>query len=146
MTIDSLLAAEVVTADGEIRVVDDENEPDLFWALRGGGGNFGVVTRLHFRLHPVESVLGGMLILPATPKSVADAVEIACDASDDLSVIGGMAVAPPAPFLPEQVHGKLILLLAMAHTGRGEVADREVGRFRTLATPLIDAVERKPFA
>ena len=52
LTIDSLLAAEVVTADGEIRVVDDENEPDLFWALRGGGGNFGVVTRLHFRLHP----------------------------------------------------------------------------------------------
>lgn len=146
LTIDSLLAAEVVTADGEIRVVDDENDPSLFWALRGGGGNFGVVTRLHFRVHPVDSVLGGMMILPATPDSVAGSVEIAREVSDDLSIIAGLAVAPPAPFLPEQVHGKLILLLAMAHTGEAAIADREVGRFRKLATPLVDAVERKRFA
>lgn len=146
LTIDSLLAAEVVTADGEIRVVDDENEPDLFWALRGGGGNFGVVTKLQYRLHPIGTVLGGMMILPATPRSIADFVEIALEASDDLSVIGGTAVAPPAPFLPEQVHGKLILFLALAHAGGEQIADREVGRLRRLATPLIDAVERKPFA
>ncbi len=67
MTIDDLLAAEIVTADGRLRHVDAETEPDLFWALRGGGGNFGVVTRLRYRLHPVDTVFGGTLILPATP-------------------------------------------------------------------------------
>ena len=67
LTIDSLLAAEVVTADGELLNVNAEKHPDLFWALRGGGGNFGVATRFQFRLHEVDTVLGGMLILPATP-------------------------------------------------------------------------------
>ena len=67
LTIDDLLAADIVTADGRVRRVDAETEPDLFWAIRGGGGNFGVATRFRFRLHPVDTVVGGMLILPATP-------------------------------------------------------------------------------
>ena len=71
LTIDDLLAAEVVTADGRIRHVDADHEPDLFWAIRGGGGNFGVVTRLQFRLHPVGTVVGGMLMLPATADVIA---------------------------------------------------------------------------
>src|SRR3954451_8498746 len=71
LTIDSLLAAEIVTADGRLRRVDAETEPDLFWALRGGGGNFGVVTRLKYRLHPIDTVLGGLLVLPATPEVIA---------------------------------------------------------------------------
>ena len=71
LTIDNLLAAEIVTADGRVRRVDADNEPELFWALRGGGGNFGVVTRFQYRLHPVDTVLGGLLILPATPDVIA---------------------------------------------------------------------------
>jgi len=67
LTIDSLLAAEMVTADGEVRVVDADREPDLFWAIRGGGGNFGVATRLRFQLHELGQVVGGTLVLPATP-------------------------------------------------------------------------------
>ena len=67
LTIDDLLAADIVTADGRVRRVDAETEPDLFWAIRGGGGNFGVATRFRFRLHPVDTVMGGMLFLPATP-------------------------------------------------------------------------------
>ena len=67
LTIDSLLAAELVTADGEVHVVDEDHEPDLFWAIRGGGGNLGVVTRLRYRLHPVARVTGGMLLLPGDP-------------------------------------------------------------------------------
>ncbi len=69
LTIDSLLGADIVTADGETRRIDAENHPDLFWAIRGGGGNFGVVTRFHYRLHEVGSVVGGVLILPATPET-----------------------------------------------------------------------------
>ena len=71
LTIDSLLAAEMVTADGQHRYVDASTDPDLFWAIRGGGGNFGVVTRFKFRLHPVDQVVGGMLFLPATPDVIA---------------------------------------------------------------------------
>src|SRR6266508_4527832 len=66
LTIDDLLAAEIVTADGQLLRVDAESHPDLFWAIRGGGGNFGVVTRFRFRLHPVSAVVGGMLMLAAT--------------------------------------------------------------------------------
>src|SRR5919108_916545 len=71
LTVDSLLAAEVVTADGQILQVDEKNHPDLFWAIRGGGGNFGVATRFKFRLYQVPNVVGGMLILPATPETIA---------------------------------------------------------------------------
>src|SRR5262245_53472619 len=67
LTIDDVLAAEVVTADGQIRYADADSHPDLFWAVRGGGGNFGVVTRFRFRLHPVDAIVGGVLVLPATP-------------------------------------------------------------------------------
>jgi FAD/FMN-containing dehydrogenase len=68
LTIDDLLAAELVTADGRLLQVDADNHPDLFWALRGGGGNFGVATRFQYRLHPVDQILGGLLVLPATPR------------------------------------------------------------------------------
>jgi FAD/FMN-containing dehydrogenase len=141
MTIDNLLAAEIVTADGEVRVIDAENEPDLFWAIRGGGGNFGVPTRLNVRLHPIGNVVGGMMILPATAELVARFVTASQEASDDLSVVAGVAVAPPLPFLPEEVHGKLIVMGFMVHSGDADVAERELGRFRSLATPLVDAVE-----
>ena len=77
LTVDSLLAADVVTADGRVLRVDDESHPDLFWAIRGGGGNFGVATRFRFRLHPVDRVVGGMLVLPATPDTVAGFVAAA---------------------------------------------------------------------
>lgn len=145
MTIDSLIGAEIVTADGEIRRIDDENDPDLFWAIRGGGGNFGAVSRLHFRLHPVDTVVGGMLILPATPKVIADFVEVAEEASDELSVIAGVMVAPPMPFLPEEVHGEHVVFAVMAHAGDIATGETEVERFRKLATPLVDDVKAIPY-
>lgn len=146
LTLDSVIGAEIVTADGQIREIDEENDPDLFWAIRGGGGNFGVVTRLRYRLHPVDTVLGGMLILPATPSTVADFVGIAENASDDLSVIGGVAVAPPLPILPEEVHGRMVIIGMMVHAGDPETAEAEVGQFRKLATPLMDGLEMMPYA
>ena len=109
MTIDSLLEAEVVTADGELHHVDAASEPDLFWALRGGGGNVGVATRLRFRLHEVGEVVGGMMFLPATPDTVAAVVAAAEDADDDLTVIAnvmpGPADAVRARGAPRQARG-----------------------------------------
>ena len=87
LTIDNLLAAEVVTADGQLLYVDDKNHPDLFWAIRGGGGNFGVATRFQFKLHAVDLILGGMLVLPATPDAIASFIALAESAPDELSTI-----------------------------------------------------------
>lgn len=138
LTIDSVLGAEIVTADGEIRHVDSEDNPDLFWAIRGGGGNFGVVTRLRLRLHPVDSVIGGMLVLPANPKVIADFATAAQEACEDVSAIAGVMVAPPMPFLPEEIHGKLVVIGLLVHAGISDAGNAEIDRFRRLAKPLHD--------
>jgi FAD/FMN-containing dehydrogenase len=102
LTIDDLLAAELVTADGELLQVSSDSHPDLLWAIRGGGGNFGVATRFRFRLHPVDPIVGGMLILPATPEVIASFVGEAQTAPEELSAIANIMVAPPMPFLPQR--------------------------------------------
>ena len=114
LTIDSLLAADIVTADGELLRADAESHPDLFWAIRGGGGNFGVVTRFLFRLHEVGTIVGGMLILPATAETIAGFIAAAEAAPDELSTIANVMPAPPMPFLAPEHHGKLVV---MAHAG-----------------------------
>src|SRR4051812_8971484 len=105
MTIDSVIAAEIVTADGEFRRIDEEHEAELFWAIRGGGGNFGVVTRLKFRLHPLPHFTGGILILPATPETIAGFSAASMTAPPELSTIGNVMPAPPLPFLAPEHHG-----------------------------------------
>ena len=100
LTIDDVLAAEVVTADGELLDVDEHTHPDLFWALRGGGGNFGVVTRLRLRLHEIDQVVGGMLVLPASADVITGLVAAADAAPEDLSIIANvLKKAPPLPFI-----------------------------------------------
>ena len=145
MTIDDLVAADVVTADGEVRHVDDEHEPDLFWAIRGGGGNFGVVTRVRMRLHEVPSVVGGMLILPATPETIAGFATAAEAAPEELSTIATVMAAPPMPFLPEAAHGKLIIFAMLVHAGGGAEGERAVAPFRGLGEPLADMIKEMPY-
>jgi FAD/FMN-containing dehydrogenase len=140
LTVDALLAAQVVTADGELLHVDADNHPDLFWALRGGGGNFGVVTRLKYRLHPIAGFVGGMLILPATPDVIAGFVAEAEAAPEELSTIASVMTAPPLPFLPAEVHGKLVLMGMLAYAGDVAAGERAIAPFRALATPLADMV------
>jgi FAD binding domain/Berberine and berberine like len=140
LTIDDLLAAEMVTADGSVLHVDAESHPDLFWAIRGGGGNFGVATRYQFRLHEVSSVTGGMLILPATPEVIAGFVAQSHAAPDELSAIANIMLAPPMPFLPEELHGQLVVIGLLMYAGDAEAGERAVGPFRALATPLADMV------
>ena len=138
LTIDDLLAAEIVTADGRLRRVDTETEPELFWALRGGGGNFGVVTRLKYRLHPVDTVVGGLLVLPATPEVIAGFVAEAERAPDELSTIANVMPALPLPFLPEELHGSLVVVAKMVYAGDVEAGQRAVAPFRALAEPVAD--------
>jgi FAD/FMN-containing dehydrogenase len=140
LTIDNLLAADIVTADGELRRVDAETHPDLFWAIRGGGGNFGVVTRFHFRLHEVASVVGGMLLLPATPDVIAGFMAEAEAAPNELSSITNVMPAPPMPFIPEEHHGQPIIMALAAYAGDTDEGERVMDRFRALATPIADMV------
>ena len=145
LTIDNLLAAEVVTADGELLRVDAENHPDLFWAIRGGGGNFGVVTRFRFRLHPVDTVVGGMLMLPATPEVIGSFVAEADVAPEELTTIANVMPAPPMPFVPSEYHGKLVIMALMAYAGQSEAGERAMAPFRALATPIVDMVKAMPY-
>ena len=145
LTIDDLLAAEVVTADGRIRQVDADHEPDLFWAIRGGGGNFGVVTRLQLRLHPVDTVVGGMLMLPATADVIAGFVAEADRAPDELSTIANVMPAPPAPFVPEALQGSLVVLAFMTFAGETEAGERALAPFRALAEPVADMLGAIPY-
>jgi FAD/FMN-containing dehydrogenase len=140
LTIDNLLAAEVVTADGELVRADADSHPDLFWAIRGGGGNFGVVTRFRFQLHELPSVVGGMLVLPATPQVVASVVTQAQAAPDELSLIVNVMVAPPMPFLPPEVHGKLIVMALVCYVGDATAGERAIAPFREIAASLVDLV------
>ena len=146
LTIDSLLGAEVVTADGRHLRVDAERHPDLFWAIRGGGGNFGVVTRLRFRLHELRQFTGGILVLPATPETIAGFVAASLEAPEELSTIGNVMPAPAMPFLPPDVHGRLVILGMLAYAGDDESARRALTPFRSLATPLADMVAPMPYA
>jgi FAD/FMN-containing dehydrogenase len=145
LTIDNLLAAEVVTADGQIRHVDEQTHPDLFWAIRGGGGNFGVISRFKFQLHEVPNVVGGMLILPATPETIAGFIAASEAAPEELSGIGNVMSAPPMPFLPQEAHGKLIIMAFLVYAGETEAGERALAPFRALATPLADMLKSMPY-
>ena len=145
LTIDNVLAADVVTADGQLRRVDAEHEPDLYWAIRGGGGNFGVVTRFQYRLADVSQFTGGMLILPGTADVIEGFVRLATEAPDELSTIANVMSAPPMPFLPEDAVGSIVLMGMLAYTGDPESAERVLAPFRALATPMADFVAANPY-
>jgi FAD/FMN-containing dehydrogenase len=145
LTIDDLLAAEIVTADGQLLHADAETHPDLFWAIRGGGGNFGVATRFQFRLHEVGMVVGGMLLLPATPEVIAGFIAAAEAAPEELSAIANVMPAPPLPFVPAEQHGQLVVLATMVYAGGVEAGEGAVAPFRALATPVADLVRPMPY-
>jgi FAD/FMN-containing dehydrogenase len=145
LTIDSLLAADVVTADGQRLRVDADHHPDLFWAIRGGGGNFGVVTRFQFRLYEVPTTVGGMLILPATADTIAGFIAAAEAAPEELSTIANVMPCPPMPFVPEEHHGKVVILGMLTFAGDTAAGERALEPFRALATPLVDMVKEQPY-
>jgi FAD/FMN-containing dehydrogenase len=145
LTIDDLLAADVVTADGQHLRVDAQSHPDLFWAIRGGGGNFGVATRFQFRLHELATIVGGMLLLPATPDVIASFVAEAEAAPEELSAIANIMLAPPMPPVPAEYHGRPVVMALMCHAGPVEAGERAIAPFRALATPVADMVRPMPY-
>ncbi len=145
LTIDNLVAAEIVTADGRILTVDEERHPDLFWAIRGGGGNVAVVTRFVYRLVDVGLVLGGGLVLPATADVIAGLVQAAKAAPDELTLINFVMPAPPAPFIPPDRVGELAVMVLGVHAGDLEAGAAAWAPIRALAEPIADLVGPMPY-
>lgn len=149
MTVDNLESAEVVTAAGEVVRASATENPDLFWALRGGGGNFGVVTRFEFRLHPVgPDVLSGLVVYPGSEaKSVLRQYrDFVAAAPDDLSVWALLRKCPPLPFLPGEVHGTGILALALVYAGDPARGEELVAPLRRFGHPVGEHVGVQPYA
>ena len=145
LTIDNILSARVVTADGEIVTASSIQNPDLFWAIRGGGGNFGIITEFQVRLAPVGQVLGGALILPATHEVIRRYLDYIVTAPDDLTTITNLMFAPPAPFIPEERVGELVLMILVTWTGTLEDGERAIAPLRALAEPVADTVAPIPY-
>jgi FAD/FMN-containing dehydrogenase len=147
-TVDNLEEVEIVTADSEVRRASSDEHDDLFWALRGGGGNFGVVTRFTFRLHDVGPEITGGLVA----WDVEDAEEVlrlyrdlAEAAPRDLTLAVMIRLAPPAPFLPERWHGRPVIAVIACHTGGAERAARDLAPLRRFGRPIADVTRRKSY-
>ena len=148
LTIDNLLSADVVTADGKLVRASDRENQDLFWALRGGGGNFGVVTSFEFRLHPIgPEVLSGLIVHPLEKAGelLPEFRRIAKEAPDELTTWVVMRKAPPLPFLPAEWHGKEVLIFAACYCGDMKEGEKAVAGLRALGKPIADVVSPHPF-
>ncbi|MFE7776335.1 FAD-binding oxidoreductase [Streptomyces sp. NPDC057445] len=145
---DNLVAADIVTADGRFVHASADENPDLFWALRGGGGNFGVVTSFEYELHPVgPQVLAGLIFYPLDEaqqviKGWRDQI---AGMPDELTTLVNLTTAPPLPFLPEEVHGTRIVVIAGMHSGSADAAEAAVRPLRTLGTPIADVMGPMPY-
>lgn len=148
LTIDNLLSADVVTANGELVRASPTEHRDLFWAIRGGGGNFGVVTAFEFRLHELgPDVLSGLVVHPfAEAESVLQQYRQALEnAPDELTCWVVMRQAPPLPFIPAEWHGKEVVVLAMCYCGDLEAGEKAVAELRAIGNPIADVVSPHPF-
>jgi FAD/FMN-containing dehydrogenase len=146
---DNLIAADVVTADGQFVHASADENPDLFWGLRGGGGNFGVVTSFEYQLHEVgPTVLSGLVFYPAEDaEQVMRGYLAACAAApDELTTLVNMTTAPPVPFLPESVHGKPVIAVGGCWSGDLDAGDAATAPFRSLGTVIADVFAANPYA
>jgi FAD/FMN-containing dehydrogenase len=148
LTVDNLISADMVTADGNLRRLSADENSELFWAIRGGGGNFGVVTSFEFSLHPVgPEILSGLVVHPAEDaRGVLEHYRACADAaSDDLCIWAVLRQAPPLPFLPEKWHGQNVVILAAFYAGDMAQGERELAALRSYGKPIADVIGPHPF-
>ena len=148
LTIDNLLSADVVTAAGQFLTASSTENADLFWGIRGGGGNFGIVTSFEYRLHPVgPMILGGMVLHPlAKAKGVLQFYrECITTAPDELFITIFFMTAPSASTLPKQIHGTPVMAIFICYVGPIEDGERLVEPLRTFGPPEVDPVSQRPY-
>ena len=145
---DNLRSAEVVTADGELVTASEDGHPDLFWALRGGSGNFGVVTAFEFDLHPIpEELLAGQIVhrLADAPEVLRHYRDVMADAPDELNCYAFVIPLPPLEVFPEDLHGEPALDLVAAYSGDLEAAEAAMAPLRSIGEPVFDGVAPTPY-
>jgi FAD/FMN-containing dehydrogenase len=148
LSIDSLRSCDVVTADGEFLVVSEQENPDLFWGLRGGGGNFGIVTSFEFELHPLgPTVLAGLLAWPMdeAPRVLRFLRDFVAAARDEIGIMGNLRLAPPLPVIPEELHGKPVVGLVPTYAGAIDDGERALAPLRELGDPVVSTLAPKPY-
>jgi FAD/FMN-containing dehydrogenase len=148
LTVDNLISADVVTADARLVRASETENPDLFWALRGGGGNFGIVTSFEFKLHPLgPEVLSGLVVHPLEKAGdlLPEFRRIAKEAPDELTIWVVMRKAPPLPFLPTEWHGKEVLIFAACYSGDMKEGEKATRALRALGSPIVDVISPHPF-
>jgi FAD/FMN-containing dehydrogenase len=148
MTVDNLIGADVVTAEGELVHTSAIEHPDLFWAIRGGGGNFGVITSFEFALHPVgPEVFSGLIVHPfdQAPDLLRQYREVVAEAPDELTVWCVMRKAPPLPFIPEEWHGREVLIFAACYAGSNADGEKATAALRGIGKPIADVMGPHPF-
>jgi FAD/FMN-containing dehydrogenase len=148
-TCDNLISAEIVTANGELLISNASENSDLFWGIRGGGGNFGIVTSFEYQLQPVgPEVLAGLLIYPLN--AAGDVLrffrDFTASAPEELGAMAVFRLAPPVPFVPEELNGKPVLAIIVSYSGDVEEAQRVMQPLRDFGSPIFDGIKRKPFA
>lgn len=148
-TTDNVVGMEVVTAEGKLVRVSSEENPDLFWGLRGGGGNFGVVTRFDYKLFPVgPEIVGGLVAWPAreAPRVLEHYRTLAEQAPPELTLVALLRPAPAAPWLPRDMHGKPIVAILACHSGGVEEGEKAVAPIKSFGTPIGDVLVRRPYS
>jgi len=147
-TSDNVRGIDLVTAEGKLVRASEEENADLFWGLRGGGGNFGVVTGIDYALHPVgPEIVGGIVAWPASeaPKVVELFRTLAEKAPPELTLATFIRIAPPAPWLPKEIHGKAIVAMIACHTGKVEDGEKAVAPIKAFGKPVGDILVRRPY-
>jgi FAD/FMN-containing dehydrogenase len=148
-TSDNVLGMDVVTAEGKLVKANEDENPDLFWGLRGGGGNFGIVTGIDYKLYPVgPEIVGGLVAWPQSeaPKVLELYRTLAEKAPPELTLVVILRPAPPAPWLPKDVHGKPIIAITACYSGRPEDGEKIVAQIKSFGTPVGDVLVRRPYA
>src|SRR5688500_9447093 len=148
LTIDNLRSCDVVTADGRLVVASADAHEDLFWGLRGGGGNFGIVTSFEYEVHPVgPTVLAGMLLYPmdAAGEVLAYFRDYVAEAPDEVGILGILRLAPALPVVPLELHGKPVVAIVVCYAGAIEDGEKEFEELRRFATPALDTIAPKPY-
>lgn len=149
LAIDALRSCQVVTAEGEIVRASETENPDLFWGLRGGGGNFGVVTDFTFELQPLGPTISAGLVAwsaDEAPTVLAFLRDFMADAPDEVGLMANLRLAPALPLFPEHLHGKPIIGLVATYAGPVEEGERVLAPVRALGTPVLDTIAAKPYA
>ncbi len=147
-TCDNVLSFQIVTADGRLVKASKDENPDLFWGLCGGGGNFGVVTDIEYKLYPVgPQIMAGAIAWEGkdAPEVLAMYREKVHAAPPELTLVAALRLSAPAPWLPKDVHGKLVVLILVCHTGSLEDAERDVAELKAFGSPVGDIVQPRPY-